>query len=30
MKGNIREGEGRFVCAEKERMTNYEYIGGWK
>lgn len=30
MKGQTREGQGRFICGDKENGYNYEYEGQWK
>ncbi|CDW89401.1 serine threonine-protein kinase ctr1-like [Stylonychia lemnae] len=29
MKGSIREGHGRYICADKNKEKNYEYEGEW-
>ena len=30
VRGNVRDGFGIYVCADKEKRSNYEYIGSWK
>lgn len=27
---NVRDGFGIYICADKEKRSNYEYIGAWK
>ena len=27
---NLREGYGQYVCGDKDKRSNYEYIGQWK
>jgi hypothetical protein len=27
---NLRDGFGVYICGDKEKRTNYEYVGQWK
>jgi len=27
---NVRDGFGMYICADKEKRSNYEYVGQWK
>jgi len=30
VKGNLHDGYGVYLCANKDKRNNYEYVGNWK